>query len=61
MQLRFPDDGRKHHSKHVQPTWNNKLIYLVHLVGYFHSYITMHGFMDVKRNIKFFSRTKKSV
>ena len=33
---------------HVQPTWNNKLTYIVHLVGYFHSYITMHGFMNVK-------------
>jgi len=34
---RVPDDGRKHRPKHVQPTWNNKLIYIVHLVGYFHS------------------------
>jgi len=34
--------------KHVQLTWNNKLIYTVHLVGYFHSCITMHGFMNVK-------------
>ena len=24
------------------------LIYIVHPVGYFHSYITMHGFMNVK-------------
>jgi hypothetical protein len=23
--------------KHVELTWNNKLIYIVHLVGYFHS------------------------
>jgi hypothetical protein len=33
--------------KHVESTWNNKLIYIVHLVGYFHSFITMHGFMNV--------------
>jgi len=43
-----PDDGRKHRLKHVELTWNNKLIYIVHLVGYFHSCITMHGFMNVK-------------
>jgi len=30
-----------------QPIWNNKFIYMVHLVGYFHSRITMHGFMNV--------------
>jgi len=24
--------------KHVEPTRNNKLIYIVHLVGYFHSW-----------------------
>jgi hypothetical protein len=29
-------------------TWNNKLIFIVHLAGYFHSCITMHGFMNVK-------------
>jgi len=23
----------------------------LHLVGYFHSYITMHGFMNVKRQL----------
>ena len=34
--------------KHVQSTWNNKLIYIVHLVGYFHSCVTMHGVMDIK-------------
>ena len=33
------NDGRKHRPKHVELTWNNKLIYRVHLVGYFHSYI----------------------
>jgi len=26
------------------------LIYTVHLVGYFHSCITMHGFMNVKHD-----------
>jgi len=39
LQSSSPDDGRKHRPKHVELTWNNKLIYLVHLVGYFHSYI----------------------
>ena len=48
MQSNAPDDGQKHRPKHVEPTWNNKLIYIVHLVGYFHSCITMHGFMNVK-------------
>jgi len=43
-----PDGGRKHRPKHVQLTWNNKLIYIVHLVGYFHNFITMHGFMNIK-------------
>jgi len=37
IQLSALDDGRKYRPKHVQPTWNNKLIYIVHLVGYFHS------------------------
>jgi hypothetical protein len=46
-QSNAPDDGRKHRLKHVDPTWNNELIYTVHLVGYFHSCITMHGFMNV--------------
>jgi len=40
--------GEKHRPKHVDPTWNNKLIYIVHLFGYFHTCITMHGFMNVK-------------
>ena len=35
MQSSAPDDGRKHRPKHVEPTWNNKLIYILHLVGYF--------------------------
>ena len=38
---------KKHHPKHVEPTWNNKLIYIMHLVGCFHCCITMHGFMNV--------------
>jgi len=42
------DDGRKYRPKYVEPTWNNKLTYIVHLVGYFHSCITTHGFMKVK-------------
>jgi hypothetical protein len=38
-------------AKHVEPTWNNKLIYIVHVVSYFHSCITMHGFINVKESI----------
>jgi hypothetical protein len=34
--------------KNVELTWNNKLIHIVHIVGYFHSCITMHGFINVK-------------
>ena len=49
MQSSAPGDGRKHRPKHVEPTWNNNLTYIVHLVGYFHSCITKHGFMNVKR------------
>src|SRR5215475_10731266 len=37
IQSSAPDDGRKHRPKHAEPTWNKKLIYIVHLVGYFHS------------------------
>ena len=33
------DDGRKHCPKHVELTWNNKLIYIVAFVGYFHSFV----------------------
>jgi hypothetical protein len=29
-------------------TWNNKLLFILHLVGYLHNCITMHGFMNVK-------------
>jgi hypothetical protein len=32
-----PDDGRKYRPKHVQLTWNNKLIYILYLVGYLHN------------------------
>ena len=35
IQSSAPDDGRKHGPKHVELTWNNKLIYTAHLVGYF--------------------------
>jgi len=28
--------GGKHCPKHVEPNWNNKWIYIMHLVGYFH-------------------------
>jgi hypothetical protein len=51
MQSNSPDDGRKHRPKHVETIWNNKLIYIVHLVGYFHSCITMHGFVNIKWHI----------
>jgi len=48
IQSSAPNDGRKHRPKHVQLTWNNKLIYIVHLVGYLHNCSTMHGFVNVK-------------
>jgi len=51
IQSSAPNDGRKHCPKHVDPTWNNKLIYIVHLVGYFHSCITLHRFMNVKMKL----------
>jgi len=38
IQSSAPDDWLKHLSKHVELTWNNKLIYKMHLVGYFHNY-----------------------
>jgi hypothetical protein len=47
------DDRRKHRPKDVEPTWNNKLMYVVHLVGYFHSCTTMYGFMNVKSHVCF--------
>ena len=31
--------GLKHRPKHVDLTWNSKLIYIAHLVGYFHRYV----------------------
>jgi hypothetical protein len=37
IQSSAPDDGGKYRPKHVQPAWNNKLIYTVHLFGYFYS------------------------
>jgi hypothetical protein len=37
-QLSAPDDGRKHRPKHVELTWNNKLMCIMHLVGYFRSW-----------------------
>jgi hypothetical protein len=37
MQPSAPDDGRTHRSKHVELTWNKKLIHIVRIVGYFHS------------------------
>jgi len=48
IQSSAPDDGLKHSPKHVELTWNNKLIYIVNLFGYFHSCITLPGFMYVK-------------
>jgi len=30
-QSSVPDDGRKHRPKRIEPTWNNKLIYIMHL------------------------------
>jgi hypothetical protein len=37
----------------VELTWNNKIIHIVHLVGYFHSCITIHEFI----NLKFITQT----
>ena len=48
IQLSAPDDGQKHRPTHVELTWNSKLIYIVHLVGYLRNRITMHGFTNVK-------------
>jgi len=42
IQSSAPGDGLKHRPKHVELTWNNKLIYIVHIVGYFHSYRTIY-------------------
>jgi hypothetical protein len=40
IQSSAADDGQKH-PKHVEPTWNHKLFYIAHLVGYFHVYSHM--------------------
>ena len=48
IQSSAPDNAREHRPKNVEPIWNNKLIYVVHLVGHFHNCITVHGFMNVK-------------
>ena len=49
IQSSAPDNGRKHRTKRVELTRNNKLIYIVHLVGYLHNCITTHGFTNVKK------------
>jgi len=69
IQSHAPDDGRNLRPKHVELTWNNTFIYIVHLIGYFHSCIRMHGFMIIKRvliwlkllliNIKICSQTSQ--
>jgi hypothetical protein len=47
--------SQKHSPKHVGLTWSNKLIYIVHLVCYFHScaIFSIHHtvFMKIKRKI----------
>jgi hypothetical protein len=48
IQTSVLDDGRKHRPKHVELTWNDKLISIVHLVSYFRSCFTLHGFTNVK-------------
>jgi hypothetical protein len=54
MKSSAPDDGQKHCPKHVEVTWNNKLIYIVQIVGNFHNCITMHGLLNVMIPSKFF-------
>jgi len=52
IQASAPDDGRKHRPKYVELTRNNKLIYIVHLVGYFHRYIRgYHSRVDAYSNL----------
>jgi hypothetical protein len=41
IQSSAPDDRRKHRPKHGEVTRNNKLIYIVHLVGYFHNFFRL--------------------
>jgi len=47
--------AQKHWPKHVGLTWSNKLIYIVHLVGYIHScalFLIRHTvFMKIKHKI----------
>ena len=52
IQLSAADDGRKHRPKHVEPTWNNKLIYIVHLVGYFHGRVFMCAVIQVQHSLR---------
>jgi len=52
IQSSAPDNGRKHRPKNVELTRNKKLIYIVHLVGYFHRYIRgYHSRVDAYRNL----------
>jgi hypothetical protein len=57
IQSTAPDDGQKHCPKYVEPTWNNKLIYIVHLVGHFHrksvklSKQTLTMYENIARNV----------
>ena len=37
--------GRKHRPKRVDLTWNNKLIYIVHLVGYYRSSLKYYKYV----------------
>jgi hypothetical protein len=46
--LKWVETVSTHRPKHVELTWNNKLIYIVHLVDYFHSCITMNRFINIK-------------
>ena len=61
---RAPDDGWKHRPKHVELTWNNKLTYMVHLVGYFYSYISAglqkYTFKFTQRNKAEYFAVKKT-
>ena len=45
--------GEKNRPKHLQSTWNNKLTYIVHLVGYFHSYAFALQFSLVKHTLSY--------
>ena len=52
MQSSAPGDGRKHRPKHVEPTWNNKLICIVYLVGYIHRLV--HFVYKMLRPVKWY-------